>query len=93
MGYFTLDFPSWGGTAACLVPKVIQQETCSGRSMGDVALLLLGGDSQLFLVQGLIGLGLTGLHMRNEVKVLLFNCYGRSTAMVRRQLRKSREQV
>lgn len=69
-------FPAGGGTAACLVPRVIQQEMSSGRSMGAVVLLLLGRSSKLFLVQRLIGLDLTGLRMRSEVKVLFFYCCG-----------------
>jgi len=46
---------------------MIHQEMGSGRSMGDVALLLLGMDCKLFLVQRLIGLSLAGLH-RSGVK-------------------------
>lgn len=63
-GVFHIGLSQLGGAAACLVPRLIQREAGSGRSMGDVALLLLGRDTKLFLVQRRIGLGLTGLHIR-----------------------------
>lgn len=40
-GIFHIGLSQLGGSAACLFPKMIQQETGSGKSMGDVVLLFL----------------------------------------------------
>lgn len=56
-GIFHIGLSQLGRNAACLFPKMIQQETGSGKSMGDVVLLFLERDSKFFPLQRLIRTG------------------------------------